>query len=113
MICTHLVFREFEGEEHPIFPLNPRDTRFLSVEKQGKQSNMAVNIPGVIAMVIFYLLVLGIGVWASFKSRRMQRKSAATEMNMALLGNRSINTLVGIFTMTGKEAAHSKLASQL
>ncbi|KAI4798455.1 hypothetical protein KUCAC02_022044 [Chaenocephalus aceratus] len=61
---------------------------------------MAVNIPGLIAMVIFYLLVLGTGIWASFKSKREQKRSAATGMNMALLGNRSISLVVGIFTMT-------------
>ncbi|XP_041804060.1 high-affinity choline transporter 1-like [Chelmon rostratus] len=61
---------------------------------------MAVNIPGVIAMVFFYLLVLGTGIWASVKSKRAQKKSAATGMEMALLGNRSINCVVGVFTMT-------------
>ncbi|XP_053189541.1 high-affinity choline transporter 1-like [Scomber japonicus] len=61
---------------------------------------MAVNIPGVIAMVFFYLLVLGTGIWASFKSKREKKKSAATEMEMALLGNRGISCMVGIFTMT-------------
>ncbi|KAJ4921942.1 hypothetical protein JOQ06_021713, partial [Pogonophryne albipinna] len=61
---------------------------------------MAVNIPGLIAMVIFYLLVLGTGIWASFKSKREQKRSAATGMDMALLGNRSISLVVGIFTMT-------------
>ncbi|XP_053189538.1 high-affinity choline transporter 1-like [Scomber japonicus] len=61
---------------------------------------MAVNIPGLIAMVFFYLLVLGTGIWASFKSKKEQKKSAATRMDMALLGNRSLNMLVGICTMT-------------
>ncbi len=65
---------------------------------------MAVNIPGVIAMAFFYLLVLGTGIWASFKSKREQKKSAATEMEMALLGNRGINQVVGVFTMTGEES---------
>ncbi|CAG05144.1 unnamed protein product [Tetraodon nigroviridis] len=61
---------------------------------------MAVNIPGMIVMVFFYLLVLATGMWAFFKSRRKQKKSAATGMEMALLGNRSLNWVVGIFTMT-------------
>ncbi|XP_049435511.1 high-affinity choline transporter 1-like [Epinephelus fuscoguttatus] len=61
---------------------------------------MALNIPGVIAMVFFYLLVLGTGIWASFKSKREKRKSEATGMEMTLLGNRSISMVVGIFTMT-------------
>ncbi|XP_067467163.1 high-affinity choline transporter 1-like [Thunnus thynnus] len=61
---------------------------------------MAVNIPGVVAMVFFYLLVLGTGIWASFKSKKEQKKSAATRMDMVLLGNRSLNLVVGIFTMS-------------
>ncbi|XP_068597190.1 high-affinity choline transporter 1-like [Brachionichthys hirsutus] len=61
---------------------------------------MAVNVPGVIAIVIFYLMVLGTGIWASFKSKRKQKKCSATGMEMTLLGNRSINLVVGIFTMT-------------
>ncbi|XP_068184274.1 high-affinity choline transporter 1-like isoform X3 [Antennarius striatus] len=61
---------------------------------------MAVNVPGVIVMVVFYLLVLGTGIWASFKSKRKQKKSGATGMEMVLLGNRNISVVVGIFTMT-------------
>ncbi|XP_068597079.1 high-affinity choline transporter 1-like [Brachionichthys hirsutus] len=61
---------------------------------------MAVNVPGVIAIVFFYLLVLGTGIWASFRSKRKQRRSGATGMEMVLLGNRSINLVVGVFTMT-------------
>lgn len=63
---------------------------------------MAMNIPGVIVMLMFYLLVLGTGIWASFKSRREQKKSGAGEMEMSLLGNRRISWMVGVFTMTGE-----------
>lgn len=62
---------------------------------------MAVNIPGVIAIAFFYVLVLGTGIWASFKSKKKQKKYAASGIEMSLLGNRSINLVVGIFTMTG------------
>lgn len=65
---------------------------------------MAVNIPGVIVVAIFYLLVLATGIWASFKSKKEQKKSATSEMEMTLLGNRRINWVVGIFTMTGEES---------
>ncbi|XP_028279795.1 high-affinity choline transporter 1-like [Parambassis ranga] len=61
---------------------------------------MAVNIPGVIVMVFLYLLVLGTGIWASFKSKMEKKRSAATGVDMALLGNRHISWVVGIFTMT-------------
>lgn len=57
-------------------------------------------------MVFFYLLVLSTGMWAFLKSTRKkkeQKKSAATGMEMTLLGNRSLKWVVGIFTMTGEE----------
>lgn len=73
------------------------------VRKPVNCSIMAVNIPGVIAMVVFYLLVLPTGIWASFKSKRKQKKTEASTMEMALLGNRGINWVVGVFTMTGEE----------
>ena len=56
-------------------------------------------------MVLFYLLVLGTGIWASFKSKREQKKSGASETEMTLLGNRSINWVVGLFTMTGEDSS--------
>ncbi|XP_061693950.1 high-affinity choline transporter 1-like isoform X2 [Syngnathoides biaculeatus] len=61
---------------------------------------MALNIPGVSVMMFFYLLVLAIGVWASFKSKREAKKGRGDQTEMALLGNRGINLAVGIFTMT-------------
>ncbi|XP_072314386.1 high-affinity choline transporter 1-like [Eucyclogobius newberryi] len=61
---------------------------------------MAVNIAGVISIVVFYLLVLGTGIWASFKSKREKKKSGASEMEMAVLGNRNISGFLGVFTMT-------------
>ncbi|XP_062422622.1 high-affinity choline transporter 1-like [Pungitius pungitius] len=61
---------------------------------------MGVNVPGLTALMLFYLLVLGVGIWASVKSKREARKSAADKIEMALLGNRGIKKAVGIFTMT-------------
>ncbi|XP_035461550.1 high-affinity choline transporter 1 isoform X1 [Scophthalmus maximus] len=61
---------------------------------------MALNVPGVAVMVFFYLLVLGIGIWASVKSKREAKKGRGDKTEMALLGNRGINLTVGIFTMT-------------
>lgn len=63
---------------------------------------MSMNVPGLVMMVLFYLLVLATGIWASFKSKRMQNSSQATEAEITLLGNRGINLVVGVFTMTGE-----------
>nr|XP_057907346.1 high-affinity choline transporter 1-like [Doryrhamphus excisus] len=61
---------------------------------------MAVNIPGVIAMFFFYLLVFGIGIWAYFKGRSEKRKHTTTFLEMSLLANRHISLLVGICSLT-------------
>lgn len=63
---------------------------------------MALNIPGVIAMVLFYILILGTGVWAARKSRKAERQSHGDRTEAVLLGGRNISLLIGIFTMTGK-----------
>lgn len=61
---------------------------------------MALNIPGVVAVVLFYILILGTGIWAARKSRRAERKSHGDRTEVVLLGDRNINLVVGIFTMT-------------
>ncbi|KAM9357029.1 high-affinity choline transporter 1-like [Symphorus nematophorus] len=61
---------------------------------------MSLNIPGLVVMVLFYLLVLGTGIWASMKSKRLQDSSQGDRMEITLLGNRGINLAVGVFTMT-------------
>ncbi|XP_070692953.1 high-affinity choline transporter 1-like isoform X2 [Pempheris klunzingeri] len=64
------------------------------------QCAMALNIPGLVVMVLFYVLVLGTGIWASVKSKRMQKSSQADRTEITLLGNRGISLVVGVFTMT-------------
>ncbi|XP_006792966.1 high-affinity choline transporter 1-like isoform X2 [Neolamprologus brichardi] len=61
---------------------------------------MALHISGLIMMVIFYLLVLGIGIWASLKSKKMEKNSAGGQMEVSFLANRRVTLAVGVFTMT-------------
>ncbi|XP_071371266.1 high-affinity choline transporter 1-like [Centroberyx affinis] len=61
---------------------------------------MSLNIPGLVVLVLFYLLVLGTGIWASVRSRRVEERSRGDRTEMTLLGNRGISLVVGIFTMT-------------
>uniref|UniRef100_A0A8C5HNQ7 High-affinity choline transporter 1-like n=1 Tax=Gouania willdenowi TaxID=441366 RepID=A0A8C5HNQ7_GOUWI len=61
---------------------------------------MALNVPGVVALVLFYLLVLGTGLWAAWKSKKAERNRHGDQTEMILLGDRNINLLVGVFTMT-------------
>ncbi|XP_014244901.1 high-affinity choline transporter 1 [Cimex lectularius] len=54
-----------------------------------------INISGVVSVVLFYLLILGVGIWAA---RKKQAGNDSEEEVM--LAGRSIGLFVGIFTMT-------------
>ncbi|THD26485.1 High-affinity choline transporter 1 [Fasciola hepatica] len=55
-------------------------------------------IPGLVAIIIFYLLILLVGFWAARKSRK--NGQSGTETEDVMLAGRNIGLLVGIFTMT-------------
>uniref|UniRef100_A0A4W3IYU7 High-affinity choline transporter 1-like n=1 Tax=Callorhinchus milii TaxID=7868 RepID=A0A4W3IYU7_CALMI len=61
---------------------------------------MAVNIPGLVAVFMFYLFILGIGIWASRKSKREEKKCSGDKSEVAMVGGRNLQLLVGIFTTT-------------
>lgn len=63
---------------------------------------MALNIAGVVAVMVFYLLILGTGVWAAKKAKKAERTRTGDKTEVALLGDRNISLLIGIFTMTGE-----------
>ncbi|XP_050392147.1 high-affinity choline transporter 1 [Patella vulgata] len=58
---------------------------------------MAVHIPGIIAIVLFYSLILGVGLWAARKSKQTGQSADSEDV---MLAGRNIGVLIGIFTMT-------------
>lgn len=77
---------------------------FLPTCRKGyftKEVTMALNIPGLVVMAVFYLLILGTGIWASMRSKKEERKCTGDGMEITLLAGRNINLLVGVFTLTG------------
>lgn len=66
------------------------------------QTIMAVNIPGLVAVVVFYMVILIIGVWASRKSKKVEKTCTGSKSEITMVGGRNINVLVGVFTMTGR-----------
>lgn len=66
---------------------------------------MALNIPGLIVMGIFYLVILCTGIWASVRSKKEEKKCTGDGMEITLLAGRNINQLVGVFTLTGNAVA--------
>ncbi|KAJ8268077.1 hypothetical protein COCON_G00132490 [Conger conger] len=61
---------------------------------------MAANIPGLIAVAVFYLIILATGIWASRKSKQEEKRITGTGTEVTLVAGRNINLFVGIFTMT-------------
>ncbi|CAM1331903.1 Uncharacterised protein r2_g4077 [Pycnogonum litorale] len=59
---------------------------------------MSVNIPGVISIIIFYVLILAVGIWAGKKKGKGGEDGSESEDVM--LAGRSIGLFVGVFTMT-------------
>ncbi|XP_068169537.1 high-affinity choline transporter 1-like [Antennarius striatus] len=61
---------------------------------------MAVNVPGLVVVVIFYIIILFIGIWASRKSKKAEKTCAGTKSEVTIVGGRNISVLVGVFTTT-------------
>eukprot|EP00058_Branchiostoma_floridae_P017833 XP_002603322.1 hypothetical protein BRAFLDRAFT_71384 [Branchiostoma floridae] len=61
---------------------SPRGPQPDSKDQQKTKTQMAVNIPGIIAIVVFYLLILAVGMWAG---RRGKKDENSTETKNAML----------------------------
>jgi len=60
---------------------------------------MLVNVAGLASLIVFYLLILAIGVGAAwYKRKRVGNEKSETNM----VAGRDISILLGCFTMTGK-----------
>ncbi|UJR30115.1 hypothetical protein I4U23_017656 [Adineta vaga] len=58
---------------------------------------MVVHIGGLVAVIIFYVLILLVGIWAGRKQKSSEKSPDTEEI---MLAGRNIGLLVGIFTMT-------------
>ena len=64
---------------------------------------MATHFPGLIGVIVFYLVILGVGLYAAWKNSKM-RKEAEEQVSAedVILAKRNINLFVGVMTMTGE-----------
>ena len=56
-----------------------------------------LEVPGLICTLIFYALILGTGLYVSWKKGSLKSK----DMVDVMLAGRNLNFFVGIFTLTG------------
>lgn len=61
---------------------------------------MAFHVEGLIAIIVFYLLILLVGIWAAWRTKNSG--SAEERSEAIIVGGRDIGLLVGGFTMTGE-----------
>ncbi|KAF5897219.1 high affinity choline transporter 1 [Clarias magur] len=61
---------------------------------------MAIHVEGLVAIVIFYLLILGVGIWAAWKNKNSGVEEGAHRSETIMVGGRDIGLFVGAFTMT-------------
>ena len=58
-----------------------------------------INVPGLVSIIVFYLIVLFIGIWAGWKQRKTQ---VTSDQETVMLAGRNIGLFVGVLTMGGK-----------
>ena len=72
-----------------------------------------VNVGGVLGIIVFYLLILGVGIWAAMRRKKRllvdhghenvysDEEPNLTESEDVMLAGRNIGLFVGAMTMTG------------
>ncbi|XP_013408310.1 high-affinity choline transporter 1-like [Lingula anatina] len=58
---------------------------------------MAVHVWGLVAIIVFYLLIFILGIWAARKNKKKGKEATSEDI---LLAGRNIGTYLGIFTLT-------------
>ncbi|KAG5833632.1 high-affinity choline transporter 1-like [Anguilla anguilla] len=61
---------------------------------------MAIHVEGLVAIVIFYLLILFVGIWAAWKNKNSGVAEGMDRSENIMVGGRDIGLFVGGFTMT-------------
>ena len=67
-----------------------------------------MNIPGLIAVIVFYIIIFLIGILAARK-KKSGDEATGGEGEEVMLAGRNIGMFVGTFTMTGKACKHKQI----
>lgn len=63
---------------------------------------MTIHVEGLVAIAVFYLLILFVGIWAAWKNKHSGEAEGTDRSETIMVGGRDIGLFVGGFTMTGK-----------
>lgn len=65
-------------------------------------ATMTIHVEGLVAIAIFYLLILFVGIWAAWKNKHSGEAEGTDRSETIMVGGRDIGLFVGGFTMTGE-----------
>ena len=67
------------------------------------EGSEGINVAGLISIIVFYLVVLLIGLWAGWRQRKVakQQGRSSNDQEEVMLAGRDIGLFVGIMTMGG------------
>lgn len=65
-------------------------------------ATMTIHIEGLVAIAVFYLLILFVGIWAAWKNKHSGEAEGTDRSETIMVGGRDIGLFVGGFTMTGE-----------
>lgn len=63
---------------------------------------MTIHVEGLVAIAVFYLLILFVGIWAAWKNKHSGEAEGTDRSETIMVGGRDIGLFVGGFTMTGE-----------
>lgn len=63
---------------------------------------MTIHVEGLVAIVLFYVLILFVGIWAAWKNKNSGVGEGLDRSESIMVGGRDIGLFVGGFTMTGE-----------
>ncbi|XP_049909949.1 high-affinity choline transporter 1 [Epinephelus moara] len=61
---------------------------------------MTIHVEGLVAIALFYLLILFVGIWAAWKNKHSGEAEGTDRSETIMVGGRDIGLFVGGFTMT-------------
>ncbi len=75
-------------------------TDVLGCKSAEPPDDRRVSVPGLLGLLVFYMLILAVGILAAWWKTR--RAEAGQKCQGAIVAGREIGLVVGIFTMTGR-----------
>lgn len=73
-----------------------------SRRKADTKGRMTIHVEGLVAIVLFYVLILFVGIWAAWKNKNSGVGDGGERSESIMVGGRDIGLFVGGFTMTGE-----------